>query len=67
MANWFKVQRVNWIVEMIEIYGFINRYHVERKFGVSTPQASADLKDAMAENPELITYNLKTKRYEVKV
>ena len=47
MANWFKVQRVNWIVEMIQIYDFINRYHVERKFGVSTPQASADLKDAM--------------------
>lgn len=65
MSDWFKRQRVDWIVEMIRIYEFINREHIERKFGVSTPQASLDLREAMKEHPNLITYNRNAKRYEM--
>lgn len=64
MSDWFKRHRVEWIIEMIEIYGFINREHIEKKFGVSTPQASVDLQAAMRQNPGLIRYNRNTKRYE---
>lgn len=65
MSDWFKRQRVEWIAEMVRIYGFINREHIEKKFGVSTPQASMDLRDAMAEHPNLIEYNRSSKRYEM--
>ncbi|MER9471032.1 hypothetical protein [Mesorhizobium sp. M0520] len=64
MSDWFKRTRVAWIAEMVEIYGFINREHIQTKFGVSTPQASYDLRDAMAAYPGLIVYNTSAKRYE---
>lgn len=64
MAKWFKAQRIAWISETVDIFGFINREHIERKFGVSTPQASLDLRDAMAAYPDLIVYNRSAKRYE---
>jgi ABC-type uncharacterized transport system YnjBCD substrate-binding protein len=63
--TWFTVQRQGWILETVEIFGFINRDHLVRKFGVSVPQASADLKSFMAENPGKIAYNATAKRYEV--
>ena len=46
------------------IFGFINREHIERKFGVSTPQASVDLAAFQGANPGAIVYNKSTKRYE---
>ncbi|TIW09542.1 MAG: hypothetical protein E5V66_22300 [Mesorhizobium sp.] len=64
MSDWFKRTRIAWIAEMVEIYGFINREHIQTKFGVSTPQASYDLRDAMAAMPGLIVYNTSSKRYE---
>lgn len=64
MSTWFTRHRIDWIAEMIGIYGFINREHVQRKFGVSTPQASLDLNTAMRERPGLMAYNKSTKRYE---
>lgn len=63
--SWFTVQRQSWILETVEIFGFINREHLVRKFGVSIPQASADIKLFIAENPGKIIYNATTKRYEV--
>lgn len=65
MSNWFKQQRLEWIRESIQIYEFINREHIQRKFGVSTPQASADLRDAMKEWPLLMKYDTSLKRYEL--
>lgn len=62
--SWFVRQRQEWIAETIEIFGFINREHIERKFGVSTPQASMDLRQFQTEHPGAIEYNRSSKRYE---
>jgi len=64
VSNWFHQTRIAWIKESVEIFGFINREHVQRKFGVSTPQASYDIRDAMKAWPDLMRYNTATKRYE---
>lgn len=62
--NWFAEQRQAWIAEMLDVYGFINREHLEKKFKVSTPQASGDLRAFLKANPDKIIYNTSTKRYE---
>lgn len=64
MSDWFQAHRQDWIREMIDIYGFINRDHLRRKFGISHPQASTDLREAQARWPDLMTYNASSKRYE---
>lgn len=62
-GNWFVRQRQEWIYETLRVFGFINREHLERKFGISTPQASADIKAFMCAHPMLISYDLNAKRY----
>ena len=62
--RWFERQRMDWIDETVQIFGFINREHIMKKFGVSTPQASYDLKKFMKLHPERIEYNTSAKRYE---
>lgn len=64
MSQWFRETRIAWIKEIVEIFGTINREHIVRKFGVSTPQASYDLRDAQERWPDLIVYNRSAKRYE---
>jgi hypothetical protein len=68
MANelkpWYYRHRMEWIAEMLHVYGFINREHIERKFGLSTPQASKDLNDFQKLNPKIAQYSLTRKRYE---
>lgn len=64
MSDWFQNRRYEWIKESVEIFGFIQREHIQRKFQVSTPQASADLGHVMAMWPRFMTYNKSTKRYE---
>lgn len=64
--RWFFQHRQEWIALMLRVYGFINRAHLERMFGVSTPQASADIQYFLAKNPGAMAYNSATKRYEVK-
>jgi len=63
-GSWFVRHRQAWIAEMLLIYGFINREHLMRKFGLSTPQASADLQQFMRERPGAMAYNSRAKRYE---
>jgi len=41
-VNWFARYRLDWIADMLHVYGFLNREHLQRKFGISTPQASKD-------------------------
>lgn len=65
--NWFAEQRQIWIDEMLNVYEFINREHLERKFRISTPQALADLNAYVKANPTKIIYNNSTKRYEKKL
>lgn len=62
--RYFARLRQEWIREMLDIYGFINREHVERKFGMSTPAASKDLNQFMKINPTAMFYNPHLKRYE---
>lgn len=63
LKNWFVETRLSWIKESIEIFGFINREHIRKKFGVSTPQASLDLREAMKRWPGMLAYDMKMKRY----
>ena len=61
--RWYKAHRMEWIAETIRVFGFINRQHIQRKFGLSTPQASIDLKDFQKLNPKLVVYDISSKRY----
>jgi hypothetical protein len=63
MSTWFRQTRLEWIHESVRIFGFINREHIMMKFGVSMPQASIDIRDAMKRWPDLMRYDASTKRY----
>ena len=65
MSDWLKNHRLDWIKESVEIFGTINRVHVQMKFGISTPQASIDIRDAMDRWPNLMEYDKSAKRYEL--
>jgi hypothetical protein len=54
-------------VETVRIFGFINRHHIVKKFRVSVPQASADIKQVLNANPTLMTYDASAKTYYLKV
>jgi len=66
MSRWFEQHRLEWIAETLRVFGFINREHVQRKFGLSRPQASADLAAFMRAHPRAMTYDLSAKRYVAK-
>lgn len=61
--DWFVQHRQEWIAETVRIFGFINREHIQRKFGISTPQASYDLRLFQEERPGVIVYDKRAKRY----
>lgn len=61
--NWFAEQRMLWIAETLLIFGFINRDHLRRKFYISVPKASQDLAEFRRRYPQLMTYDMSTKRY----
>lgn len=61
--RWFERHRIEWIAETLRVFGFINRQHLMKKFGVSTPQASYDLRSFQEMNPGAITYDRSAKRY----
>lgn len=65
--RWFEEQRLNWIKESIEIFGHVNRSHIQKKFGVSVSQASLDLREAQHRWPDLMEYDMTGKRYVVAV
>lgn len=64
--RWFNKYRHEWIAETLRVFGFINRIHLQRKFGISTPQASIDLNDFMRNNPKAMTYDPSAKQYVAK-
>lgn len=64
--NWFQRQRISWIAETLDVFGFINREHIMRKFGISQPQASADLRLFDRLHPKAMVYNVNAKRYEAR-
>lgn len=61
--RWYKQYRMKWIEESLRIYGFINREHVMRKFGISTPQASKDLMEYQRLYPSALHYDVSLKKY----
>ena len=61
--NWFRQTRQEWIHEMLRIYGFINRVHLQRKFRISKGQAQLDLREYQSSNRR-IHYNPRKKRYQ---
>jgi DeoR/GlpR family transcriptional regulator of sugar metabolism len=63
MINWFARHRQEWIAETLRVFGYINRNHLENKFGVTPMTASQDLKLFQAENPCAIEYDTRAKRY----
>jgi hypothetical protein len=60
---WAEDQRQEWIAETLRVFGFINRVHVMRKFGISSPQASLDLARFQEERPGAMVYDQSLKRY----
>jgi len=62
--TWFEQQRLDWIAECLDVFGFINREHLQRKFRISQPQASKDLQTFARLYPGRMTYNPSAKRYE---
>ena len=62
-CTWFVRQRLEWIGETLRVFGCINRIHLERKFGISTPQASNDLALFQKLYPDAMLYNAKLKAY----
>jgi hypothetical protein len=63
MSDWCSEQRQAWIAEMLQVYGFLNRDHLMRKFRISQPQASADLRTFMETHPRAMRYDLSRKCY----
>lgn len=61
--TWYTDYRQEWIAEALRVFGYINRYHLELKFGISTIQASNDLRQFQQRNPGRIVYDTSEKRY----
>lgn len=61
--KWFFQQRLLWIEETLRVFGYINREHIMKKFGVSMPQASADLQAFQRLYPDAMVYDKNAKRY----
>lgn len=60
---WAEDYRQNWITETLRVFGFINRHHLERKFGISAGQAAMDFRRFLSERPGAMTYDKTAKRY----
>ena len=61
--SWFLEQRMDWIAETLSIFGFINRRHLQRKFGISTPQTSSDFREFQKRYPDRMCYDTHLKCY----
>lgn len=61
--RWYEQHRQEWIAETLRVFGFINREHLVKKFGLSTPQASHDLNEFQRRNPNAMLYDKTLKRY----
>lgn len=48
---------------MLKVYGFINRQHLMRNFGISNAQAALDFKSFNSKNPGTMRYDSSQKCY----
>ncbi len=60
-GNWYQKHRMEWIAEALRVFGFINREHLIRKFGMSESQASNDLQMYQRSHPGTIEYDSSAK------
>lgn len=63
--KYFPQHRLDWITETLRVFGFINRTHIMRKFGISAPLASSDLQLFDRSCPGTTTYNASEKCHRV--
>lgn len=63
--RWAQKQRAEFIANHLRKHGAINRRDLIGKFGISTPQASIDLRNYMAANPTAVRYDLTRKAYVI--
>lgn len=61
--RWFENHRMEWIAETLRVFGFINREHLMKKFGVSEVQAAKDFTAFQRLNPKAMRYDTSAKRY----
>ena len=61
--RYFERLRIEWIMEMISIYGHINRSHVVKKFDVTEQVASRDFQTIQKLHPHLMRYDASAKTY----
>lgn len=64
--RYFENLRIGWIIEIVEIFGFINRDHVVKKFGVSPQIVSSDFSKVQKLHPHLMRYDANAKCYFLK-
>lgn len=64
MSRWAIDQRQAFIAARLRSPGWINRSCLTEMFGISTQQASLDLRDYQRALPRIMAYNATTKRYE---
>lgn len=67
MSTWFVRERQRWIAETLHVFGYINRAHIARKFGVSIQQASIDLALFQRERPDAVAYDKSAKLYRATI
>ena len=61
--KWYQEHRLAWIAETLHVFGFINKRHLIRKFGISLGQASNDFREFNKRYPLAMTYVPHQKRY----
>jgi len=61
--TWYTEHRLEWIAECLRVYGFINRAHLARKFGISIPQAAIDLRAFKEAYPGMMQYDNRQRVY----
>lgn len=63
--RWFEKTRLEWIGQRLAAKGHIQRKDLMQKFDITEATASKDLNNFLRERPDLMEYNLHTKRYEM--
>jgi hypothetical protein len=62
-VNHSQKMRLAYIDWRLMTHGSIRRGHIAKTFGVSEPQASADIQAFLAAHPEAVRYDKSAKRY----
>lgn len=63
MSRWFINHRQEFIAATLRTFGQINRGLLVERFGISMPQASADIAMFIRERPDVLVYDGKAKAY----